>query len=244
MSRVDKPTVDEIDRLITLITGLAGENLMGLSDPSFEFIPDKPRGGASAIHRRLKAELRALLELRTIYGDMIACRILASEYPWARGELSPYQHLKLAWSHFARLTGLFDQAMKKITELHNETLDLLGVDIQRAVHGSVNGAAPSAEPIGRDTRAGRWYEVAPDPEPPTFGTMRIASEWSDAARPFADYYGAARGELLDQIDATVGTVASAIASFLSQHGEELMDLIGRYNVMVRNFRVLRDKNMP
>ncbi len=243
MTRVDKATVSEIDRLIAPIVELAGENLMCLSDPSFEFVPDRTRGGISAIHQRLKAELRALLQLRTVYGDMIACRVVAGEYPWARGELSHYQHLRLAWSQFARLSDMFNESMKEIDCLHGETLELLSVDVERADGWSAGGGALPTEAIDRGALVDRWYDVAPKSGLPIFDTMRVASEWSDVAHPFADHYGAARSELLGQIGAKMQAVASGIAGFLSDHGDELIDLIGRYNDMVRNYRMRHDRDM-
>ncbi|MET3911270.1 hypothetical protein ABID59_005633 [Bradyrhizobium sp. S3.3.6] len=241
MSRVD--TSSAIDRLIVPIVELAGENLMSLPDPSFDFVPDKMREGISAIHLRLKAELKALLQLRTIYGDMITCRIVAGEYPWILGELSHYQHLRLAWSQLMRLSDLFDEIMKEIDRLHSETLEILSVDVDRAIGCAASGGALRMGAIDRDTRADRWYEVAPQPEPPIFDTMRMASEWSDSAPPFADYYGAARCDLLSQIDATMQTMSSGIVGFLSDHGGELVDLVGRYHDMIRNFRTAASRDM-
>lgn len=234
MTRVDEPTVSEIDRRIATIVDLAGANLMSSSDPSFEFVPDGARAGIATVHQRLKAEVRALLELRTVYGDLIACQIVARGYPWAQGELSHYQHLRLAWSQLTRLSGMYDQLILEIDRLHNETLELLSIDVERAIAPSAGGSA-SRKGGDRGARSDRWYAVAPQSEPPIFESMRVASEWSDVARPFSDHYETARRELLSQIDAMMRTVAAGIADFLVKHRDELTDLIGRCNDMIGNF---------
>ncbi|WP_271585148.1 hypothetical protein [Bradyrhizobium sp. CCBAU 45389] len=241
MSRVDEPTVSEIDRLIAAIVDLAGDNLISLSDPSLDFVPDGVRAGIATIHQRLKAEVRALLELRTVYGDLVACQVLARGYPWARGELSHYQHLRLAWSQLTRLSGTYDQLILEIDRLHNETLDLLSVDVEREIPPSDGGSTRRTEVVDRRARWDRWYEVAPQSGPSIFESMRVASEWSDVARPFSDYYDTARRELLGQIDVMMRTVATGIADFLAKHRDELTDLIGRYNDMIGNFRALHGR---
>ena len=233
MDRVDELTRGEINRLISPLVELAGENLMSLSEPSFEFVPEQMRGGISTIHQRLKAELEALLQLETVYRDLVVCRVVASNYPWLRDELSLYQHLRLAWLQLAQLSSMFDHSMTEIERLHGETLELLSVDVERAVvHGT-----PQASGGDRSMRVDRWFAVSPRQETPTFETMRIASEWSTDAALFASHCSAVRGELLEQIDATVQIVGSNIGRFLSDHGGELMDLIGRYNNMVENLQV-------
>lgn len=232
MSRVDELTTGEIDERIVSIIELAGENLMRLSDPSFEFVPERMTGAISAIHQRLKAELAALLNLRTVYGDLIVCRIVAGSYPWIDNELSPYQHLRLAWLQLTRLSSMFDHSMTELDRLHNETLELLSIDVERAADGS-----PRTRAGERNTRVDRWFEVVPQHEAPTFETMRVASELSIADALIAEYCDAARRELLGQIDATVQIVSSSIAGFLSDHGDELIDLIGRYNDMIENLEL-------
>lgn len=233
MSRVDELTTGEIDERIVSIIELAGENLVRLSDPSFEFVPERMTGAISAIHQRLKAELAALLKLRTVYGDLIVCRIVAGSYPWIHDRLSPYQHLRLAWLQLTQLGSMFDHSMTELDRLHNETLELLSVDVERAVADG----SPRTRAGERNTRVDRWFEVVPQHEAPTFETMRIASELSIADALIAEYCDAARRELLGEIDATVQIVSSSIAGFLSDHGGELIDLIGRYNDMVENLEL-------
>jgi len=233
MSRVDELTTGEIDERIVSIIELAGENLVRLSDPSFEFVPERMTGAISAIHQRLKAELAALLKLRTVYGDLIVCRIVADSYPWNHDRLSPYQHLRLAWLQLTQLSSMFDHSMTELDRLHNETLELLSVDVERAVADG----APRTRAGERNARVDRWFEVVPQHETPTFETMRIASELSIADALIAEYCDAARHELLGEIDATVQIVSSSIAGFLSDHGDELIDLIGRYNDMIENLEL-------
>src|SRR5665647_1560108 len=99
------------DGLVAPIMKVAAENLLGLAEPDFEFVPEKLRGGMKAVHHRLSGELRALFELLTVYDDLMVCRILAQEYPWRKNELTRYEHLRLAWSQFARLGSNFERHM-------------------------------------------------------------------------------------------------------------------------------------
>jgi len=231
MSRVDALTTGEIDERIASIIELAGEGLMRLSDPSFEFVPEQMKGGISAVHQRLKVELAALLSLRTVYGDLIVCRVVADNYPWIHNQLSPYQHLRLAWLQLTQLSSMFDQSMTELDRLHNETLELLSIDVER------NVADDSPQAVERITRADRWFEVMPQGETSTLATMRIASELATADVLVGEYCDAARRELLEQIDATIQIVGSGIAGFLSRHEAELVDLIGRYNDMIENLQL-------
>ncbi|MBR0959012.1 hypothetical protein [Bradyrhizobium japonicum] len=237
MSRVDELTTGEIDERIVSIIELAGEELMRLSDPSFEFVPEQMAGGILAVHQRLKAELAALLNLRTVYGDLIVCRVVAGNYPWIHNQLSPYQHLRLAWLQLKQLTSTFDHSITELHRLHDETLELLSIDIER----EVVGGSPRTSAVERSARADRWFQVIPQREASTVETMRIASELAIADGLVAEYCDAARRELLEQIDATVQIVHSSIAGFLSGRGCELMDLIGRYNDMIRNLQPRYDR---
>ncbi|MBH5372025.1 hypothetical protein [Bradyrhizobium glycinis] len=235
MSRVDELTTGEIDERIVSIIELAGEELMRLSDPSFEFVSEQMAGGILTVHRRLKAELAALLNLRTVYGDLIVCRVVADNYPWIHNQLSPYQHLRLAWLQLKQLTSMFDHFATELDRLHDETLELLSIDIERELAvGSPRGSA-----VERSGRADRWFQVMPQREVSMVETMRIASELSIAG--VAEYCDAARRDLLEQIDATVQVVHSGIAGFLSCRGGELTDLIGRYNDMIRNLQLRSDQ---
>lgn len=231
MSRVDGLAPGEIDERIVSIIELAGEELMRLSDPSLEFVPERMKGGILTVHQRLKAELAALLNLRTVYGDLIVCRVVAGDYPWIHNQLSPYQHLRLAWLQLTQLSSMFDRSMTELDRLHNETLELLSIDVER------DAADDSPQTVERSTRADRWFEVMPQCEASTLATMRIASELATADVLVAEYCDAARRELLEQIDATIQIVGSGIASFLSRHEGELVDLIGRYNDMIENLQL-------
>ncbi|MDX3965470.1 MAG: hypothetical protein QHD01_02580 [Bradyrhizobium sp.] len=231
MSRVDGLAPGEIDERIVSIIELAGEELMRLSDPSFEFVPERMKGGILTVHQRLKAELAALLNLRTVYGDLIVCRVVAGDYPWIHNQLSPYQHLRLAWLQLTQLSSMFDRSMTALDRLHNETLELLSIDVER------DAADDSPQTVERGTRADRWFEVMPQCEASTLATMRIASELATADVLVAEYCDAARRELLEQIDATIQIVGSGIAGFLSRHEGELVDLIGRYNDMIENLQL-------
>ncbi|WP_454648809.1 hypothetical protein [Bradyrhizobium liaoningense] len=230
MNRVDGLTPGEIDERIVSIIELAGEELMRSSDPSFEFVPERMRGGILTVHQRLKAELAALLNLRTVYGDLIVCRVVAGDYPWIHNQLSPYQHLRLAWLQLTQLSSMFDRSRTELDRLHNETLELLSIDVERDV------ADGSPQAVERSARADRWFEVMPQPGASASATMRIASELSTDAL-VAEYCDAARRDLLEQIDATIRIVGSGIAFFLSRHGAELVDLIGRYNDMIENIQL-------
>jgi hypothetical protein len=229
MNRVDGLTPGEIDERIVSIIELAGEELMRQSDPSFEFVPERMRGGISTVHQRLKAELAALLNLRTVYGDLIVCRVVADDYPWIHNQLSPYQHLRLAWLQLTQLGSMFDRSRTELDRLHNETLELLSIDVERDV------ADGSAQAVERSAGADRWFEVMPQPGASASATMRIASELSTDVL-VTEYCDAARRDLLEQIDATIRIVGSSIACFLSRHGAELVDLIGRYNDMIENIQ--------
>ncbi|MDF0578244.1 hypothetical protein [Bradyrhizobium yuanmingense] len=233
MDRVGELTTGEINRLISPIVELADKNLMRLSEPSFEFVPEQMRGGITTIHRRLKAELEALLKLVTVYGDLGICRVVASNYPWQNDELSPYQHLRLAWLQLVQLSSMFDHSMTEVDRLHSETLELLSIDVARAVFRGT----PRAGGGDRSMRVDRWFAVAPQHEAPTLETLRMASEWSSDAALFASHCSAVRDELLEQIDATVQIVGTSICRFLLDHAAELMDLIGRYNNMLENLHV-------
>ncbi|MCS3501767.1 hypothetical protein M2189_008722 [Bradyrhizobium japonicum] len=233
MSRVDELTTAEIDERIISIIEPAGEELMRFSDPSFEFVPERMRGGISAIHERLRAELAELLKLRTVYGDLIVCRIVASNYPWTHDQLSPYQHLRVAWLQLTQLSSMFDRSMTELDRLHDETLELLSIDVE----GVFADASPRTRAVEQNARADRWFEVVPHHEVQTFERMRIASQLPIADALVFEYCDAARRELLEQIDATTKVVSSGIAVFLSRHGAELLDLIGRYNGMIENFRL-------
>jgi len=66
--------------------------------------------------------------------------------------------------------------------------------------------------------------------------MRVPGELSIADADVAEYCDNARRELFAQLDATVDIVSSGIAGFLSNHGGELLDLIGRYNDLIDNLQ--------
>ncbi|MDI3561867.1 hypothetical protein [Bradyrhizobium sp. Arg816] len=225
-------TTSEIDERIVSIIELAGERLMRLSDPSFEFVTERMRGGILIIHQRLKAELASLVELRTVYGDLMVCRVVARDYSRGHDQVSPYQHLRLAWLQLKQLGNMFDHSMSELDRLHNETLELLSIDVETAAVGD----APRTRLSEREAPADRWFAIMPRHGVPRFERMRVPGELSIADADVAEYCDNARRELLAQLDATVDIVSSGIAGFLSNHGGELLDLIGRYNDLIDNLQ--------
>jgi hypothetical protein len=242
MGSIEIQTVSKsgLDRLMAPIVRVAAENLMGLSEPDFEFVPEKLRRGMKAVHHRLSGELTALFELLTVYGDLMICRTLAQEYPWRRGELTHYEHLRSAWSLFARLSSGFERHMDELIQHHSEALELFSSDFElpdsdeQLDPGSLRRAAVDC----RSRPVDRWYAVAPKVCATVVAEMRVASEWPDTLPSFTQYYNEAQTELVHEIDAKIATVGPAIAGFLTGYGAALLDCIERYNEMVRNFRRL------
>jgi hypothetical protein len=235
-----------LDGLMAPIVEGAAENLMRPSDPDFAFVPEKLRSGMKAVHHRLKEELRALFELRTIYDDLGVCRILAQEYPWRKGELTHYQHLRLAWSQLVRLNCSFEQYMDEVSAHHSEALELFSADFEPPEAGvGLDWAGIKSGPDCQGRPVDRWYAVAPGLDiTSVIAELRVASEWPDTLPPFIQCYEAAQSELLREIDKEIATVDGAITRFLESHGAALLDMIGRYNNMVKNFQRLHgDKSL-
>jgi hypothetical protein len=236
MSATDEPAVGEadLDQLMASILAAAGANLLQLSEPDLDFLPARMRRGVAAVCARLKHELRTLLELRTGYGDLLACRLAATRYPWKKGELTPYQHLRLVWSQFIRLRDGFERLLTELRDHHRGALELFSLD-----GGAADDPPPRTRVDIRESSPDRWFEVAPGPEAqPVFMDMRVASDWSDPLPPFAGHADSARNALLSAIDAEIGARGNALAAFLTAHGPSLTDMIVRYNDMAGNFRRL------
>jgi hypothetical protein len=243
MGSIEIHTVSKfgLDGLIAPIVKVAAENLLGLAEPDFEFVPEKLRRGMKAVHHRLSGELRALFELLTVYDDLMVCRILAQEYPWRKNELTRYEHLRLAWSQFVRLSGNFERHMDEVIQHHREALELFSSDFELPDSGErldQNGLKRAAADC-RNRPVDRWYEVAPEPCAATIvADMRVASEWPDTLPPFTQYYEEAQSELVREIGAKIETVGPAVTGFLVGYGAALVDGIERYNEMITNFRRL------
>lgn len=237
---------NSLDGLMGPIVEGAAENLMGPSDPDFAFVPEKLRSGMMAVHHRLKKELAALFELRTIYDDLGVCRILAQEYPWRKGELTHYQHLRLAWSQFVRLNSNFEQYMDEVSAHHSEAMELFSADFEPSESGAgLDWAGFKSGPDCQGRPVDRWYAVASGLDATSvIAGLRVASEWPDTLPPFIQCYEAAQSELLREIDNEIATVGSAITRFLESHGAAIFDMIERYNNMVKNFqRLHEDKSL-
>ena len=231
-----------LDRLMAPIVKVAAENLLALAEPDFEFVPEKLRRGMKAVHHRLSGELRALFELLTVYDDLMVCRILAQEYPWRQNEITPYEHLRLAWSQFVRLSSSFERHMNEVIQHHREAIELFSSDFELPDLGERLDRSGSSQATAdcRDRPVDRWYEVAPKSQAATVvvADMRLASKWPDTLPPFAQHYDKAKSELVLEIDAKIATVGSDVTGFLVNYGAALLDGIERYNQMVRNFRRL------
>jgi hypothetical protein len=242
MGSIEIQTVSKsgLDGLMAPIVKVAAENLMGLSEPDFEFVPEKLRRGMKAVHHRLSGELTALFELLTVYGDLMVCRILAREYPWRKSELTHYEHLRLAWSQFARLSSSFERHMDEVIQHHSEALELFSSDFEPpdSDEHSDRGGLRRVAADCRNRPVDRWYAVAPKVGATIVADMRVASEWPDTLPPFTQYYNEAQSELVHEIDVEIATVGPAIAGFLISYGVAFLDGIERYNEMIRNFRRL------
>jgi hypothetical protein len=235
---------DSLDGLMAPIVEGAAENLMGLSDPDFAFVPEKLRRGMKAVHDRLREELKALFELRTVYDDLGVCRILAQEYPWQKGGLTHYEHLRLAWSQLARLNIGFNRYMDEVSEHHSEALELFSADLEPAdADARLDRAGYKSGAVDcRGRPVDRWYQVAPRQDIATaVAHLRVASEWPDTLPPFIQYYDAARSELLREIDEEIAMAGASLTRFLENSGAALLDMIGRYNNMVKNFQRLHEE---
>jgi hypothetical protein len=242
MNSIDARAVskDSLAGLMAPIAEVAAENLMGLSEPDFEFVPPQLRRGMSAVHRQLSGEMSALFELLTVYDDLLACRILAQEYPWQKSELTHYEHLRLAWCQFARIGSNFDRYMYEAGQHLSEAIELFSADFELPDLGEgPDRAGPKRDASCRESPVDRWYTVAPKSAGAAIvPEMRVASTWPGTLAPFTEHYAAARSELLREIDARTAAVGSAITGFLVAHGTALLDLVGRYNDMIKNFRRL------
>jgi hypothetical protein len=244
MCAIEKQTESKLglDGLMAPIVKVASENLLVLAEPDFEFVPEKLRRGMKAVYHRLSGELRALFELLTVYDDLMVCRILAQEYPWRRNEITPYEHLRLAWSQFVRLSGSFERHMNELIQHHRAALELFSSDFELPDSGERRDRSGSSQATAdsRDRPVDRWYEVAPKSPAATdvAADMRIASKWPDTLPPFAQHHDQAKSELVLEIDGKIATVGSDVTGFLVNYGAALLDGIERYNQMVRNFRRL------
>jgi len=242
MNSIDAQAVskDSLAGLMAPILEVAAENLMGLSEPDFEFVPPRLRKGMSAVHHQLSGEMRALFELLTAYDDLLACRILAQEYPWQKSELTHYEHLRLAWCQWARIGSNFDRYLHEAGQHLSEAIELFSADFELPDSGEgPDQAGRKWVASCRENPVDRWYTVAPKSAAAAImPEMRVASTWPGTLAPFTEHYAAAQSELLNAIDARTATVGSAITGFLVAHGAALLDLVGRYNNMIRNFRLL------
>ena len=243
MSSIEMQAVSKsgFDGLMAPIVKVAAENLLALAEPDFEFVPEKLRRGMKAVHHRLSGELRALFELLTVYDDLMVCRIVAQEYPWRQNEITPYEHLRLAWSQLARLSSSFERHMNELIQHHREALELFSSDFELPDLGERLDRSGSSQATAdcRDRPVDRWYEVAPkSPAAAGVADMRVASNWPDTLPPFAQHYDLARSELVRELDAKIATVGSDVTGFLVNHGAALLDGIERYNAMIKNFRRL------
>jgi hypothetical protein len=244
MSSIDMQAVSKsgFDGLMAPIVKVAAENLLTLAEPDFEFVPAKLRRGMKAVHDRLSGELRALFELLTVYDDLKVCRILAQQYPWQQNEITPYEHLRLAWSQFVRLSDGFERHVNELIQHHREALELFSSDFELPDPGehSARSGPSQATTDGHDRPVDRWYEVAPKSPGATVvaAGIRVASKWPDAGPPFARHYDRAKSELVHEIDAKLVAVDSDVTGFLVDHGAALIDGIERYNQMIGNFRRL------
>jgi len=242
MNSIDARAVskDSLAGLMAPIVEVAAENLLGLSEPDFEFVPPKLRSGMSAVHRQLSGEMSALFELLTTYDDLLVCRILAQEYPWQKSEMTHYEHLRLAWCQYARIRSNFDRYMYEAGQHLSEAIDLFSADFALPDPGEgPDRAGPEWDASHREKPVDRWYAVAPQSAGAAIvPEMRIASTWPSTLAPFTEHYAAAQNELLSEIDARTAAAGSAITGFLVAHGAALTDLIGRYNDMIKNFRRL------
>jgi hypothetical protein len=231
----------DFDGLMAPIVKVAAENLLALAEPDFEFVPEKLRRGMKAVHHRLSGELKALFELLTVYDDLKVCRILAQEYPWRQNDITPYEHLRLAWSQFTRLSSNFERHMNELIQHHREALELFSSDFELPDSGARldrSGLSQAAADC-RDRPVDRWYEVAPkSPAATVVADIRIASKWPDTLPPFAQYHDQAQSELVREIDEKIARVGSDIAGFLVNYSAALLDGIERYNAMIKNFRRL------
>lgn len=242
MNAIDTQAVskDILAGLMAPIVELGAENLMGLSEPDFEFVPPKLRRGMAALHRLLSGEMRALFELLTVYNDLLACRTFAQKYPWQKSELTHYEHLRLAWCQYIRIESTFDRYMYEAGQYLSEAIDLFSADFELPDPGEApDRAGFKWDASCRENPVDRWYTVAPRSAGAAIvPEMRVASTWPGALAPFTEHYVAARSELLRQIDERTTAVGSAIAGFFVAHHAALLDLVGRYNDMIKNFRRL------
>jgi hypothetical protein len=170
----------------------------------------------------------------------MACRIFAQEYPWQNGELTYYEHLRLAWSQCARLGTIFDRYMHEASQHLTEAIDLFSADFELPDLAKGPDRTDSKwDASCREKPVDRWYAVAPKSAAGAIvPKMRVASNWPGSVAPFNDHYAVARNELLREIDARIATVGSSTAGFLVAHGAAVIDLVGRYNEMIKNFRRL------
>jgi hypothetical protein len=243
MSSIEMQGVSKsgFDGLMAPIVKVAAENLLALAEPDFEFVPEKLKRGMGAVHHRLSGEIRALFELITVYDDLKICRIIAQEYPWRQNDITPYEHLRLAWSQFARLSSGFVRHKNELIQHHREALELFSSDFELPDSGVRldRSGLSQATADCRDRPVDRWFEVAPkSPAATVIADIRIASKWPDTLPPFAQYRDQAQSELVREIDEKIAWMGRDITGFLVDYSAGLVDGIERYNEMIKNFRRL------
>jgi hypothetical protein len=234
---------DDLKELMAPIVSVAAAHLMELSEAKFEFVPDYARSGIAAVYRRLRDEVKGLLALCTVHGDLVACRMTAQEFPWHDDELSRSQHLKLAWSRFRRLAAIFESELKAVCECHKEAVMMFSVDAEVPEAETYLGpTSPPSDGYVGGRSGSRWDEEAPDPACATaYADMTVGCERRDTHPSLGGSYEEARDELLGEIDAQIETVRETIRGVLRDHAAALGGLIERFNDMVRNFRELDEK---
>jgi hypothetical protein len=218
------PMVDEMQQYLMPI---------GANKKELTFIEDaKQRAAMYQLASMLSGSIRALLELHSVYEDLVTCHRMARRYPWRGTKITRSQHLQFVWVQFLNQCYLFREKYKLAVNQLNRCKSALEHSAPIPMKQGLKEIDDKLQRLIR--RRGQhfheWFEHHTHVQ--FFSMIEIINSVKKTSGPWSDvkgHYSDAKAMLGDEIESVAEFMEAMLKGTVRNHIANLVKLLRRYN---------------
>lgn len=214
--------------------------------PQFDDISDvESRKALEATCFLLHEALKALLELNSVYDDIVIALQMGRRFPWHGYEIRKSDHLKFIWFQHVNLCYLFEEKLKLVRNALGRVETILDHDFEM-VHLSLMQKNVK-KILGRHIRSRgqtfhEWYQHQESLRDYRMFEFTCKYEKSDGYSDFVErHYRHTKSIILREILASAQFMQACLADIFEHQAEHLSECLKKFELLWNRCRLNPDK---
>lgn len=197
-----------------------------------------------AIHELVVEAVRATFALRSVYEDLLLCKIMSKSFPWKSKKISKAQHLGFVWEQFVNLCYLFEERYKVAGEAINRCHMAFGAE-KKLFEKIGEGTKKIKKHLGEQIAArGRHVHESSSHDQliKEFSIIELADRLSKKKGELGNidaHYRNVRRVLGSDVQNAAYVVEGFISEFMNRHGEKLTEHVNRFNGIIEQLQAYK-----